>query len=281
MVDITSGQTAQSRADPARLGLSTLPRIRQVDTQRPWVWLEAGLNDLRAAPQVAALYGTIAVVSSLILTVGLARADMLYLLMPLAAGFMLLGPIFAVGLYEASRLLEIGERPTLGRIAFAYQRNTMQIAGIGMTLMLALLAWIRVAFLIFALFFSTRPPAFDQLIDHIFFSSTTIPFLLTGTVVGGVIATIVFSISVVAIPMLLDRDTDIFTAMATSISVVRANPAAMLTWGFLITLFTAAGIVTGFLGLAIALPLIGHASWHCYRDLVEPEDLAPAQATAD
>lgn len=276
MVDITSDHSASYRADPARLGLSTLPRVRQVGTERPWVWLEAAWNDLRAAPQIAALYGIIAVISSLMLTVGLSQSGLLYLLLPLAAGFMLLGPIFAVGLYEASRLIEQGERPTLTRIAFAYRRNTMQIAGIGMTLMLAMLAWIRVAFLIFALFFSTRPPAFDQLIDHLFFSSQTIPFLLTGTLVGGVIATVVFSISVVAIPMLLDRQTDIFTAMATSVSVVRANPKPMLLWAFLITLFTAAGIVTGFLGLALALPLIGHASWHCYRDLVEPEQDEPA-----
>lgn len=276
MVDIMSDHSASYRADPARLGLSTLPRVRQVGTERPWVWLEAAWNDLRAAPQIAALYGIIAVVSSLMLTVGLSQSGLLYLLLPLAAGFMLLGPIFAVGLYEASRLIEQGERPTLTRIAFAYRRNTMQIAGIGMTLMLAMLAWIRVAFLIFALFFSTRPPAFDQLIDHLFFSAQTVPFLLTGTLVGGVIATIVFSISVVAIPMLLDRQTDIFTAMATSVSVVRANPKPMLLWAFLITLFTAAGIVTGFLGLALALPLIGHASWHCYRDLVEPEQDEPA-----
>lgn len=248
-----------------------LPAIRAVDAERPWVWLAAGWRDMCASPTISVAYGALAVVSSFLLVAGLAMQDMQYLILPMAAGFMLLGPLFAVGLYEASRLLERGERPTLGKVIGAYRRNGMQIAGIGLALMLAMLAWIRVAFLVFALFFSMEPPAFDQLIDRIFFSAQTIPFLLTGTILGGVIATAVFAISVVSIPMLLDRETDVFTAMATSVAVVRENWRPMLVWAFLIALFTAAGMVTGFLGLALALPLIGHASWHCYRDLVQPE----------
>jgi len=264
MVDMTSfrGSVQQPQAT------AFLPPIRAVDTDRPWVWLSAAWRDMMAAPLVSFGYGALAVISSFILVAGLAMENLEYLILPMAAGFMLLGPLFAVGLYETSRLLELGERPTLGRVAAAYRRNGMQIGGIGLVLMMALLAWIRVAFLIFALFFSAEPPAFDQLVDRIFFSAQTIPFLLTGTVFGAVIAAGVFSIAVVSIPMLLDRDTDVFTAMATSVAVVRENVRPMLVWAFLVALFTAAGMVTGFLGMALALPLIGHASWHCYRDLV-------------
>ncbi|WP_448207348.1 DUF2189 domain-containing protein [Azospirillum sp. sgz302134] len=269
MVDISSHRGAsQFQQPPAAQPSSFIPRIRRVDADRPWVWLSAGWRDFCASPVIGLAYGLLAVVSSFVLVAGLAMYDLHYLILPMAAGFMLLGPVLAVGLYETSRLLERGERPTLARVAGAYHRNGVQIAGIGLTLMLALLAWIRVAFLIFALFFSMEPPAFDQLIDRIFFSAETIPFLLTGTIVGGVIATAVFAISVVSIPMLLDRETDAFTAMATSIAVVRENWKPMAAWAFLITLFTAAGMVTGFLGLALALPLIGYSSWHCYRDLV-------------
>ncbi len=264
MVDVWSHRGASEFHKPSRF----LPRIRVVGTDRPWVWLTAGWRDMCASPAISLTYGVLAVVSSFVLVAGLSMYDLGYLILPMAAGFMLLGPVLAVGLYETSRLLERGERPTLARVAGAYHRNGMQIAGIGLTLMLAMLAWIRVAFLIFALFFAMDPPAFDQLVERIFFSSQTIPFLLTGTILGGVIATVVFAISVVSIPMLLDRETDVFTAMATSVTVVRENWQAMAVWGFLIALFMAAGMVTGFLGMALAFPLIGHASWHCYRDLV-------------
>ncbi|MBP2298669.1 DUF2189 domain-containing protein [Azospirillum picis] len=271
MVDMTSfrGSVDKPQAHASAAPVPAyLPSIRVVEADRPWVWLSAAWRDMTAAPAISAAYGALAVISSFILVVGLATLEMEYLLLPLAAGFMLIGPVLAVGLYETSRLLELGERPSFGKVAAAYRRNGVQIAGIGLVMMLAMLAWIRVAFLIFALFFSGEPPALDQLVDRIFFSAETLPFLLTGTLFGGVIATAVFSVAVVSIPMLLDRDTDVFTAMATSVAVVRANARPMLTWAFLIALFTSAGMVTGFLGMALALPLIGHASWHCYRDLV-------------
>ncbi|SMH51945.1 DUF2189 domain-containing protein [Azospirillum agricola] len=264
MVDMTSFRGSSQPTQSA----AYLPPIRAVGTDRPWLWLSAAWRDMMAAPFISFGYGALAVVSSFLVVAGLSMLDMAYLILPMAAGFMLLGPLFAVGLYETSRLLELGERPTFGKLLAAYQRNGMQIAGIGLVLMLALLAWIRVAFLIFALFFSASPPAFDQLVDRIFFSAETIPFLLIGTIVGAVIAAGVFSIAVVSIPLLLDRDTDVFTAMATSAAVVRENIRPMIGWAFLVALFTSAGMVTGFLGMALAFPLIGHASWHCYRDLV-------------
>ncbi len=272
MVDMTSfrGSVQTPQTHNPTPNSAWLPPIRSVDIDRPWVWLASAWQDMMAAPAISFAYGALAVISSFVLVVGLGLLDMEYLLLPLGAGFMLVGPLLAVGLYETSRLLELGERPTFGKVAAVYRRNGVQIAGIGLVLMLAMLAWIRIAFLIFALFFSGQPPALDQLVDRIFFSAETIPFLLTGTLFGGIIATAVFSVAVVSIPMLLDRDTDVFTAMATSIAVVRANIRPMIAWGFLIALFMSAGMVTAFLGLAIALPVIGHASWHCYRDLVGP-----------
>ena len=246
---------------------SAIPRVHPIDTAHPWAWLAAGWRDMCAAPLVSAFYGVLAVVSSFVLVAGLAMMEMHYLVLPMAAGFMLVGPVLAVGLYETSRLLERGEPVTPRAVLGAYRRNGTQIAGLGVVLMLALLAWIRVALLVFALFFSSEPPALDQLVDRVFFSSHTIPFLLTGTVVGAVIAAAVFAVGAVSLPMLLDRETDVFTAMATSAEAVRRNGRAMLVWAALVALFTAASIATAFLGLAIAFPLIGHATWHCYRDL--------------
>ncbi len=247
---------------------SFLPPIRTVASARPWVWLAAGWRDMRAAPMISGFYGVLVVVSSFVLVAGLVMLTLPYLVLPMAAGFMLLGPILAVGLYETSRLLERGERVTPLAVLAAYRRNAMQIANIGVVLMLAMLAWIRIASLIFALFYSSAPPALDQVIGSLFFSVEAIPFLLTGAIVGAIFAATVFAISVVSLPMLLDRDTDVFTAIATSVAVVRRNPRVMLVWAGLITLITAAGFATAFIGLALAFPLIGHATWHCYRDLV-------------
>ena len=262
MVDLCSHRI------PSAPRSEVLQRPITTEAGRPWVWLAAGWRDMRAAPLISGFYGVLAVVSSFALVAGLAMWEMHYLILPMAAGFMLVGPVLAVGLYETSRLLERGELVTPRAVLGAYHRNGAQIAGMGMVLMLALLAWIRIAMLVFAIFYSSAPPALDQLVDRIFFSAQTIPFLLTGTIVGAVIAAIVFAISVVSLPMLLDRETDVFTAMATSVHAVRRNGRAMLEWAALIALFTAAGLATAFIGLAFAFPLIGHASWHCYRDVV-------------
>ena len=264
MVDATTHRAPADSAQP-----SFLPRIREIDTGRPWAWLSAGWDDMCATPLVSAFYGVLAVVSSFVLVAGLAMADLHYLILPMAAGFALVGPVLAVGIYEASRLMERREPVTPDRVFGAYRRNAAQIAAMGMALLVVMLAWIRMAFLLFMMFYSSAPPALDQLVDRIFFSSQTIPFLLTGTAVGALFAVAAFAISVVALPMLLDRETDAFTAMATSIAAVRRNPRAMLVWAALIALFTAAGIATAFVGLLIAFPLLGHASWHCYLDLVE------------
>jgi uncharacterized membrane protein len=138
----------------------------------------------------------------------------------------------------------------------------------GLVLMLFLLAWIRIAFLIFALFFGAQPPSWDHLITTLFFTTDGIPFLIVGTAAGGVLAVVAFAISAVAMPLLLDRDVGVLRAMATSAAAVARNWRVLIGWAALIVLFTAAGLVTAYVGLAVTLPLIGHASWHAYRDLV-------------
>ena len=127
--------------------------------------------------------------------------------------------------------------------------------------------------LIFALFFSQNPPDPNNFVMDVFFSPEAIPFLAVGVIVGAVLAGLVFAISVVSIPMLLDREeANVFMAIATSFTAVRLNLAPMAVWAALIVLFTGAGLVTAYLGLIVALPLIGHATWHAYRDLVEQSD---------
>lgn len=250
----------------------SIPRIRTIDdVGRPWRWLEAGWRDLRAAPLVSFALGGLAVATSYLLVWALMQADLLYLVLPLAGGFLLMAPLLATGLYEISRLTERGEPVSIAAAFAAFQRNAPRLATMGVILTVTLLVWIRLAFLVFALFFGAEPPALDQIFDRIFFSAETVPFLVTGTLLGAVPAAVVFSISVVSIPMLLDRDVSVLTAMATSVQAVRFNPRLMAGWAALIALITAAGMTTAFVGLALAFPLIGHATWHAYRDLIVSE----------
>ena len=140
----------------------------------------------------------------------------------------------------------------------------------GVVLMLLHLAWVRVATLLFALFFDGAHPTWGTIIDTVFFSRASLPFLATGCAVGFALACAAFALGAVSIPMLLDRDAGVFASIATSVAAVRHNWRPMALWAALIVVFTAAGMATLFVGLAVAMPLIGHATWHAYRDLVAP-----------
>jgi uncharacterized membrane protein len=243
--------------------------IRKIELDRPWQWLLKGWQDLRRSPQVSVTYGLLAAITGYALTLGLVWADLLYLVLPLTAGFLIIGPILTVGLYEVSRRAELGQTTTVAQALAAFRRNGSQIALMGVALMLLMFAWARIAALIFFLYFGLQPPSFENLVASTFLQADTLPFLVFGTLVGGGMALLAFSISVVSIPLLLDRpDANVIDAIATSFRAVQTNFAPMLFWAVLIAGFTAAGLATLYLGLIVTLPLIGHATWHAYRDLV-------------
>jgi uncharacterized membrane protein len=246
------------------------PVVRRVEIDRPWTWLARGWNDLLAAPSISLAYGVLIAGASIALTATLMLADMPYLLLPMAAGFFLVAPLIAVGLYETSRRLELGEPVSLRIALAAINRNRAQLANLGIVLMLINLLWVRAATLLFALFFNKSHPTWGTIIDTVFFSSVSLPFLATGSLIGFVLAVVAFSIGAISIPMLLERDVNVFTAIVTSVSAVRVNWQPMALWAALIVVFTAVGMATLFVGLALAMPLIGHATWHAYRDVVLP-----------
>jgi uncharacterized membrane protein len=248
-------------------GSLALP-VRRIDVERPWQWLAAGWRDFTAAPMVSLLYGGVFVLGGLILTFLLWSFDWLYLLLPIGAGFLLLAPVLATGLYEVSRRLERGERPSLGDAFQAWQKRPGSLAVMGLVLVFFFLTWIRIAFLIFALFFGAESLNWTSFVQMLFFSTDGIPFLVVGTIVGGIFAALAFALSAVSIPLILDRDVGALAAMATSVSAVLTNWRVMIGWGALIALFGAAGLVSFYIGLGVTLPLIGYATWHAYRDLV-------------
>lgn len=256
-------------ADTVPVYASPMPAIRKIELDRPWQWLVKGWQDMRRSPTVSYTYGVLAALTGYVLTFGLLWLDMLYLLLPLMAGFLIVGPVLTVGLYEVSRRAEHGQTTSLAEAMAAFRRNSSQIALVGMALMLLMFTWARLAAMIFFLYFGLQPPSFENLIVSTFLQADTLPFLIVGTAVGGALALLTFSISVVSIPLLLDRpQANVVDAIATSFRTVQTNFVPMLFWGALIVVFTAAGLATLYLGLIVTLPLIGHATWHAYRDLV-------------
>ena len=178
-----------------------------------------------------------------------------------------------MGLYDLSRRLEAGEPATLGHALMAWQRNALPILMFGGLIGLLMIVWARLSALLFGIIVGGRNLTLDSSAAQLFFSGSGLTFLLIFVLVGAIIAAAVFAISVVSIPMMLDRKTDFVTAVLTSLTAVRANPGPMVLWAALIVIFTGIGLLTFYLGLALALPLIGHATWHAYRDLVEDGDL--------
>lgn len=258
--------TMASTSSRARHGQ---PEVQRVEIDRAWEWLRRGGEDLRAAPAIGLTYGALAAGTGYLLTAAILVTGMIYLLLPLMAGFLIVGPLLTVGLYEASRRREQGLSTSFAQALGAWQRNASQIALMGMALLLLMFAWVRIAALLFLLWFGMDPPSLADLVVQTFLTAQGLPFLVIGTLAGALLALVTFSISVVSIPLLLDRpEANVIDAILASIKAVRANPAPLLLWAALIVLFVAAGLATLFLGLVVALPLIGHASWHAYRDLV-------------
>jgi uncharacterized membrane protein len=245
-----------------------VPEIRKVDLGRPWQWIAAGWQDLARAPGVSLCIGAMFALAGYGLSLGLWFAGLLYLVLPLAAGFMLLGPLLAVGLYDVSRRHMAGEPVSLGRVLRAFSRNPRQFALMAFILLLVLLTWMRIAAVIFMLYWGLEPPSLEDLVVNTFLRPESLPFLVFGTAVGALFAGLVFAISAVSLPMLLDRPVDVMTAIVTSVRAVIANPKPMLLWAALIVGFAGAGLITLYLGLIVTVPLIGYATWHAYKDII-------------
>jgi uncharacterized membrane protein len=247
-------------------------RIEKIAFDAPWAWLASGWRDLWAAPRVSLTYGAVFATLSIGLTLGLMMSGLASLVLALAGGFLLIGPIAAVGLYEASRCLEAGEDVSFRRVLWAGAKAPGQLGFFGAMLAFAYLAWVQIAFLLFMLFLDTNPlPPPSDFLPTLLFTPRGLGLLVAGTIVGGMLALLVFSISAISVPLLLTRRLDAVTAINASLGSVRRNPKPMLLWAGLIAGFMALGIATLCIGLVLVFPLIGHATWHAFRDLVREQ----------
>lgn len=243
--------------------------IRDVNIEQPFVWLGKGWADFVRAPTLSLAHGLIFTTIGLVLAVGLHYAEMDYLIYPMTAGFILAGPILAIGIYDISRRFSRGSVPRPGKCLTAWRYNGYHVLTAGLVLMIFAMVWSRFAVLTFVLSFPYIGMNLDVILDKVFFTWDGFVFLLTGTAIGAVMAVIAFMFGVVTLPMMLDRKVDVFTAAFVSFLVVKKNIGAMLTWAGLIVIFIGAGLATAYIGLAITLPLIGYASWHAYEACVD------------
>ena len=247
-----------------------LPRAknwnRDVASSSAFSWLAAGWRDLTIQPLASLAYGTLVFLVSLVVVIGLFRFGWDYILFPALAGFMVVGPILAVGLYEKSRRIAAGEPVKLADMIFVRPKSGGQILFTGVLLCLLMLVWMRSAVIIYALFFGLLPfPGLDQIAPMLFTTPTGWVMLLVGSVVGALFAAFSFAVSVFAIPMLLNERVDALTAMGTSMALVWNNLPVMLTWGAIVLSLFVLSLATGLVGLIVAFPILGHGTWHAYR----------------
>ena len=231
-------------------------------------WLAAGWRDLTAQPATSLAYGLGVFVVSAVIVAGLYAFGLDYILFPAFAGFMVVGPILAVGLYEKSRRIAAGETASLAGMIFVRAASGGQLWFTGVLLCLLMLLWMRAAVILYALFFGLLPfPGLHQVTAILFTTPVGWALLIVGSVVGALFAAFSFAISVFAVPMLLEERTDTLTAMGTSMALVWSNLPVMLAWGAIVLALFVLSLASGLLGLIVVFPLLGHGTWHAYRSI--------------
>ena len=251
--------------------MSAQPLVRPIGMADLKEVLAKGLADFNAVPThlifLCLTYPIVVLIAARIY----AGYDVLPFVFPLLAGYTLIGPLIALGTYELSRRREKGV-PTTRRHAFGVLRSPSlaSIAMLGLLLMAIYFLWLFAAWAIYELNFgSAVPGSIEAFARQIFDTPAGWALITLGSGAGFIFATLVFTLSVVSFPLLLDRDVGVITAVQTSIRAVLANPVTMGIWGFVIAGALFVGSLPLFVGLAVVLPLLGHASWHLYRRVVE------------
>jgi uncharacterized membrane protein len=247
-----------------------LPAVRKITFADLNEALAEGWEDFTRKPSYVLLIGIIYPIIGLFIARLTFGYDVLPLLFPLAAGFALLGPFAALGFYEISRRREQGLEPSwLSVFSLLRSKSRGSILALGALLMVIFFAWIGAAETIYGALFGDAPAmSLSGFVHQVFETKRGRTLTLVGVGIGFLFALLTFSISVVSFPLLVDRDVSAPTAIVTSVKAVLANPVTMMAWAAIIAAALIVGSLPLFLGLAIVLPVLGHASWHIYRKAV-------------
>jgi uncharacterized membrane protein len=246
---------------------SRMPVVKAIDVGAPFRWLGKGWRDLWQAPVGSLAYGVVfAAIGAFLVSFAWARS---HLALALVSGFLVVAPFLAINLYAMSRQIERSGSADPIEALHAWRANAGSIALFGLLLVLALIGWERISAILFALFYGGNVPDLENFLGDVLFSGHYNELLIAYFGIGAIVAAVAFAVSVVSLPMLLDREVDAATAVITSVSAVRKNLGPMVLWAALLAALTAIGIATWMIGLVVIFPWLGHASWHAYREIVE------------
>jgi len=243
-----------------------LPQIKHVDALRPFQWIARGWDDLKHSPGPSFAHGLLLVaIGWLILFVSSTQLD---LVAAAVSGFLLVGPVFGAAFYELSRLRRAGQPANFDASLDGAVRNGKALVYLGAVLALLGIAWAWLSGLLFERYFGGDLPAVSENTWRTVVDWDYAGFYLTFMSTGALLAAVAFILSAVSAPMLFDRRIATATALLTSVKAVAVNPVAMLVWALCIAVLTAIGFATLLIGLVVILPLLGHATWHAYRDMI-------------
>ena len=251
--------------------LSATPRVRRIGPEDCLSALKEGLDDFFSMPTYPVFVGLFYAVAGIALFAMTSLGNALHLAFPLAAGFALIGPFVAIGLYEMSRRRERG-LVVRGRDAFAVLRSPAlpSILAFGLLLLAIFAAWIFAAELIYVSLYGPNPPAGAiPFLQDVLSTGRGWTLIVLGVLVGFCFAALALAISVVSFPLMLDRDLGLVPTLEASLRVTRANPVAVAFWGLIVAVALVLGSLPVFFGLALVMPVLGHATWRLYRKAVE------------
>jgi uncharacterized membrane protein len=249
------------------------PVVRRISSSDLYQSLARGVDDFAAMPSHAIFLCVIYPLLGIFLVALTVGHSMLPLVFPIAAGFALVGPLAAIGLYELSRRREAGlDSSSSHALDVLHSPSLPAILALGLLLMAIFLIWLAVAEAIYVANFGYAAPAsLHQFVSDVFHTSAGWNLIFVGTGVGFLFAVVVLTIGAISFPLLLDRDVGAAVALLTSIRVVVENPLTMALWGFIVAALLVIGSIPFFLGLTVVMPVLGHATWHLYRRAIEPD----------
>jgi uncharacterized membrane protein len=255
----------------SHLGPVSDPAIRRIGPSDLIDSLREGMADFWATPTHLVFLGVLYPLLGIFFAGIIFGYNMLPLLFPLMSGFALVGPLAAIGLYEISRRRENGEEITWNSMAEILRSPSIgSIATLGVLLMVIFLAWLFTAQALYqSLFGWHAPESMSAFLGEVFTTRNGWMLIILGNLIGFAFSALVFCISVVSFPMLVDRNVGAIPAILTSLRAVAANPGTMLLWALIVAGALIIGFIPLFIGLAVVLPILGHATWHLYRRLVE------------
>lgn len=262
----------------AQTGLRPMPSVRAITADDVIDALSAGISDFRRAPVYGLVIGALFAAGGLFVVLSASALGMSYLSYPAAAGFVLIGPFAAVGLYEVSRRLQTGQdlswKTILGTM---WAQKGRELSWMAFVVLFIQIMWMYQVRLLLALFLGFRSFAsFQEFITEVVSTPEGLMFLAVGHVVGAILSLILFALTVVAFPLLLEQDRDFITAMITSVRAVVTSPVPMIGWAFAVTALLIVSMVPAFLGLIVTLPILGHTTWHLYKKcVVDPQEQEP------